>query len=438
MTQDLTVGDIKQNIRSLALPAGLGFLFHTLYNITDTYFAGQISTEALAALSLSFPIFFLILAVAHGMSSAVNSLVSNSLGSKQNRDKTANIAHNVLFFALLLAFIVTIIGLFSIETLLGLLGADGSYLITSKSYIDILVAGSIVFILSMFINSLLNAQGDMVSFRNILIVTFFLNILFDYLAIYYGFGIKGIAYATVTTETVALVYLAYKLHKTSLLKNKFTLNLSIFKELISQGIPPTTNMFFMSLGVFIIYYYVSGFGEHVIAAFGIGMKIEHLALLPIIGIEIAVLTMVSQNNGAKEYERIDETIKLALRYSLYISLLTLVVLWLFAAQVMAIFTNDIQVITEGVLYLKVESFLIYPFGMIFIYVAVLQGIKKQKFIFYLSLVRQIILPVLLLSILMLYTHNILYVWLAIALSVILAALSVSIYTKRALKKNKRV
>ena len=438
MTQDLTIGDIRKNMKSLAIPAGIGFLFHTLYNITDTFFAGQISTQALAALSLSFPIFFILLAIANGMSSAVNSIISNSLGSQEEKSTTANIASNVLIFALGLSVLVTFVGLQSSTYLLGLLGASGEYLSTSKDYINIVIGGSVVFVMSMFINALLNAQGDMVSFRNILIFTFFINIALDYLAIKFGFGIKGIAYATVTTETVTLIYLSYKLYKTALLQREFTLDLQIYKNLLSQGIPPTTNMFFMSLGVFIIYYYVAGFGEHVIAAFGIGMKIEQLALLPIIGIEIAVLTMVSQNNGAKEYNRIDETIKLALSYSFYISLFTLAMLWLFAAQIMGLFTNDVEVIQEGVLYLRVESFIVYAFGVIFIYIAVLQGIQKPKFIFYLSLMRQIILPLILLSLLTLYTHNILYIWLAIAFSVVLAALSVWLYTKKQLAKNRAV
>jgi len=71
VTQDLTTGDIKNKLRSLAIPAAIGFLFHTLYNVTDTFFAGTISTEALASLSLSFPIFMLMLTVSTGMSSAL-------------------------------------------------------------------------------------------------------------------------------------------------------------------------------------------------------------------------------------------------------------------------------------------------------------------------------------------------------------------------------
>ena len=83
---DLTQGDIKVQIKKLAIPASIGFFFHTMYNVTDTYFAGFISTQALSALTLSFSIFFMMIAIAGGMSEAVTSLVGNALG-RGSRDK---------------------------------------------------------------------------------------------------------------------------------------------------------------------------------------------------------------------------------------------------------------------------------------------------------------------------------------------------------------
>ncbi|MBU1642938.1 MATE family efflux transporter, partial [bacterium] len=80
MQLDLTRGNIRDHMKTLAIPATVGFLFHTLYNVTDTFFAGQISTQALAALSLSFPVFFMVIAVAAGMSEALTALVGNALG----------------------------------------------------------------------------------------------------------------------------------------------------------------------------------------------------------------------------------------------------------------------------------------------------------------------------------------------------------------------
>jgi len=435
--KDLTQGDIKKELRSLAIPATVGYLFHTLYNVTDTYFAGTISTESLAALSLSFPVFFLLLGVGIGMSEGLTAIVANTLGEGA-KDKAISMSKNALIFALLVSVVVTIIGLGSSEFLMRVMGAEGSYLRSALDYVDIVILGSVFVIGGMFVNSLLNAQGDMVSFRNILIVSFFLNIGLDYLFVTLGYGVKGIAYATVITEAITMVYLLYRLNKTPLLGKGFIFDRAFYKRVLTQGIPPTANMVFMALGVFIITYYASDYGQNIIAMLGAGMRIEQIAIMPIVGINVAVLAMVSQNSGAKKYKRIREAVKIALLDSLYVSISAFVVLMIFPAELMSFFTNDAEVIREGVVFLHVEAFIIFGFAVLFIFVALLQGIEKPKFIFYLSIARQIIIPVILLEIIRQVGGNILYVWLAIAFSVVLGAIVVWRYASHELERKEHL
>ncbi len=430
---NLTNGDIKSTLKSLAIPASIGFLFHTLYNITDTYFAGFISIEALAAMSISFPLYFLLLSIGIGMSEAITSMVANALG-EQNKEKAQNMAQNALLFAIVLSIISTIIGLLSSEFLMRYLGASGSYLQSALDYINIIIYGSILFIVSMFLNSFLNAQGDMISARNAMIATFFINIVLDYLFIKWGFGIKGISIATLITETILILYLGYKLYKTKILNTKFYFNIIVHKKLLQLGIAPTANMVFMSLGVFIVTYYASPYGESVIAALGIGMRIEQLVIMPIIGISVAVLTISAQNNGAKKFERIEETIKISLHYSAYLAIASFIVLMFFPEYLISFFTDDSEVLKEGIIFLRIEAFLIFAFGVIFIYISLLQAIQKTKFIFYLSIIRQIIFPIALLEVVIIYTQNIIYIWLSIALSVILSAFIIWAYGIKKLKE----
>ena len=138
MNIDLTQGDIGTHIRKLAIPASVGFFFHTMYNVTDTYFAGQISTQALSALTLSFSIFFMILAFAMGMSEAVTALVGNALGEK-NEQRAIHLTMNALVFAVLLSIILTMAGVLSTPTLMQILGAEGGYLEESLAYINIIL-----------------------------------------------------------------------------------------------------------------------------------------------------------------------------------------------------------------------------------------------------------------------------------------------------------
>ncbi len=437
MQLDLTQGDIRSHMKTLAIPATIGFLFHTFYNVTDTFFAGQISTEALAALSLSFPVFFMVIAVAAGMSEALTALVGNALG-ENDKAKAAHYAQNGMLFGFLLSIVLTVVGVLSVPFLMQQLGAEGSYLDQAVGYTATIVFGTVLFVMTFFTNALLNSVGDMVSFRNILIVSFFLNIGLDYYFVNAGFGVIGIAYATLITEGISMFYLLYRLRRTTLLKglSRFRLDLPVFWNLSTHGIPPSANMVFMAVGVFIITYYASPYGESVVAALGIGMRIEQIALMPAIGINMAVLSIVSQNSGAKLYERAEEAVKVGLVAGAYIAFIGAVALVFGGDYLVGLFSSDTEVIAQGVLFLYVEAALIFPFVVIFIYVALLQGIKRPRFIFYLALVRQVVLPLLLLELVSNYVQSPLSVWLVIALIVVLSSVTVWWYAQKELAVTK--
>lgn len=435
---DLTKGDIKGQIKKLAIPASVGFFFHTMFNVTDTYFAGMISTQSLSALTLSFSIFFMMIAFAGGMSEAVTALVGNALGEK-NKERAAHIALNALLFALALSCVLTLMGLSSAPYLMGLLGAEGEYLHEALAYIDIILYASVFFVLSFFINALLNAVGDTVSFRNVLIFTAIVNIFLDYWFVLGGLGvkpmgIKGIALATVIAEVITFLYLFYRVRKTPLFQSysAFYVDKNVFAALLKQGLPPSTNMVLMATGIYIITYFAAPFGKEVLAAFGIGMRIEQIILMPAIGLNVAVLAIVSQNNGAKEFERIAQTLKLALFYGMLVSLAGMLLLLGGAEELMGVFSSDAKVIKEGVLYLRIEALILFSFVVIFVNIAMLQGIEKPAFIFYISLFRQIVAPTVLLGLFAYLGLGVLWIWLGIAAIVTLSAVMTWQYSKRRL------
>jgi len=444
MNIDLTQGDIKEQIKKLAIPASVGFFFHTMYNVTDTYFAGMISTQALSALTLSFSIFFMMIAFAGGMSEAATALVGNALGKKE-KEKAADIALNALLFALCLSLVLTIVGVLTTPYLMSVLGAEGGYLDESLAYINVILYGSVLFVFSFFINALLNSVGDTKSFRNILIFSSIINIALDYWFVYGGLGIRplgvsGISWATVITELITMLYLFYKLKKTPLWEGekafrslkKFHFDKKVFIQLFKQGFPPSINMVLMATGIFIITYFAAPFGKEVVAAFGIGMRIEQIILMPTIGLNVAVLAIVAQNNGALKFERISETIRTALYYGGLISLLGMALLLLGAEALMGIFSNDIKVIEEGALYLRIEAFILYTFVIIFVHLAMLQGIERPGFIFYISIFRQIVAPIVLLSIFSFMGLGLVWIWLAIAGIVSFSALITWTYSRKKL------
>ena len=431
---DLTQGIIKQHILKLAVPAVVGYFFHTMFNVTDTYFAGLISTQALAALSLSASVFFMVLAIGIGMSEAATSLVGNALGEK-NTAKAQHIALNSMVFAGVISIVLSLLGVLSVPYLVEALG-DPSYRQETFDYINLILYGAVFFVGAFFCNALLNATGDTKSFRNVLIVTAFLNILLDYVFIeYFHMAVRGIAMATIITEAVILFYLFYKVSRTKLWSGfrAFEYDSSVMKELFRQGVPPSVNMFMMAFGMYIITYFVAPFGKEAVAGFGIGMRIEQIFLMPVIGLNIATLAIVSQNNGAKAYERITPTLHLAIRYGWVMSTIGVSAFLLFAEFFASLLTSDPAVIEQTALYLRVSGVASYGFVVIFIYIAMLQGIGKPDVIMPVSIYRQVLAPVVVFWVLAWMGLGILSMWIGLDMIIFSSALFLWWYGEKKLK-----
>jgi len=435
----LTTGDIKRHIKNIAIPSSIGYFFHTMFNVTDTFFAGKISTQSLAALSLTFSIFFIIIAIAGGMSQGVTALIGNALGEKDTKHAKQIIWHS-LILSISLAIILTISGLLASPFLMQILGAKGRYLSEALSYINIIIFGSIFFVGVFFSNAMLNSIGNTVVFRNFLIVGFFLNTILDFWFVKGGFGVpplgvKGIAFATIIIEFLGMIYLFINLKKSYLLKNmpKFKFDKKIIFTFLKQGLPPTVNMLLMALGMFIITYYISSFGKHVVAAYGVSVRIEQIFLLPSIGLNVAVLSIVSQNNGAKLYHRVKETVLLAQKIGLVIWIVGMFFIYSSSQYLMGIFTTDKMVIQAGLGYLYAAGTALYAYMLVFINISLLQGIKKPALLIYLSLFRQLIVPIALFSLLSFFNAPLYFYWWSIVVVIWCSAIFMVWYARRELK-----
>ncbi|MDB2562248.1 MATE family efflux transporter [Sulfurimonas sp.] len=435
MHTDLTTGSIRTHLIKLSIPAIIGYFFHTMFNVTDTFFAGMVSTEALAALSLSASIFFMILAIAIGMSEALTSLVGNALG-ENNTPKAQHIALNGIVFALLLSVALSIFGILSVPYLIDILG-DPSYVTQTLDYINIILYATLFFITSFFFNALLNAIGDTISFRNILIFTAFLNIVLNHFFVnYLGFGVDGIAFATIISECITMLYLFYKLQKTKLyvgFKN-FHFDKKIMLELLHQGFGPSMNMFMMAFGMYIITYFVAPYGKEAVAGFGIGMRIEQIFLMPVVGLGIATLAIVSQNNGAKLYERILPVTRLAIVYGFIVSSIGIISFFTLGDSFASLLTSDQLVIEQTSLYLRICGFAFYGFVLIFIYISMLQGIKKPFIIFPISIYRQVLAPIILFTIFSFFDLEIYSLWFGLDFIVLSSGLYLWWYSQTTLRK----
>ena len=396
----LTKDPIWFLLRKVTIPASVGSLFQTFYNLVDTWFAGKISAEAIGAIAKSFPIYFTIIAVGVGLGAATNTLIGNSIGEKKERIASMYVAQS-LIFALVISILVTLFGLNVSNYLLGVMGSDTNGIILTREYLDIIFYGTFIVLIQVSLNGTLNAQGDTKSYRNVLIFSFFLNIFLNPLFIWgYGFipafGIAGLAIATVISQLIGTIYLAYKVNNCKIreyLKAQcFIPKFDYLKPLTEQAVPVMFSMLFIGVGIFNILYFIGQFGDLATAGYGAALRVEQVFLLPVIGLNTAVLSIGGQNFGAKAYDRIRELYFKALLFGSSFMAIAGIIIFFGAEFFVSLFTDNQEAVKSGTIYLKVAALIgpIYP--VFFITTAVFQAVKKPLYSLYLSILRLTAFP----------------------------------------------
>jgi putative MATE family efflux protein len=399
--ESLTEGSIPKHIRSIALPMSIGFFFNTMYNVVDSFYAGQVSTSALAALALSFPVFFIIIAISEGIARGSAALIANAIGAK-DEEKEKLLSSQVYSLGLIGALSLSVIGLNAAPLLFRILGAEGDYFDLALGYVSPLFIGAVFFLLSSMSNAILLAHGDSKTFGKVLVAGFLLNLILDPWFLYGGFGlpamgVPGIAWATVLIQAMGGLFLF-----SVVLRRGYVDIGSLFRklpkpkiygEILKQGIPTSFNMMSIALGFFVTTYYLKFYGEVSVAAFGVGTRIEQIALLPAIGLGSAIVSIVGQNNGAGKLDRVSECMTLCVKYGLFLILLASVLIFVFATPLVRIFTSDEEVIKVGANYTRIMAFLQWAYVMGFIYIGFLQAIKRPMYGFVEAVIRKIVLPI---------------------------------------------
>ena len=396
----LTKDPIWFLLRKVTIPASVGSLFQTFYNLVDTWFAGKISAEAIGAIAKSFPIYFTIIAVGVGIGAATNAMIGNSIGERRERVASMYIAQS-LIFALAISILVTIFGLNASNFLLKVMGSDAAGIELTREYLDIIFYGTFIVLIQISLNGTLNAQGDTKSYRNVLIFSFFLNIFLNPLFIWgYGiipaFGIAGLAIATVISQLIGTIYLAYKVNNCKIKKYLklvcFIPKFEYLNPLTRQSVPVMFSMLFIGVGIFNILYFIGQFGDLATAGYGAALRVEQVFLLPVIGLNTAVLSIGGQNFGAKAFDRIRELYTKALFFGSSFMAVAGIILFFGAEFFVSLFTENQEAVKHGAIYLKVAALIgpIYP--VFFITTAVFQAVKKPLYSLYLSILRLTAFP----------------------------------------------
>ena len=397
---NILTDDVKILIRKLAIPASVGTLFQTLYNIVDTFFAGKISPEALSALAKSFPIYFILIASSIGITVAGTSLIGNSIGEK-NQKKASTYFTQLIIFSLILTLFITYIGLTYSDNVFILMGSSEEVKNLGLDYTNIIFYGSFLFIVVVALNSLLHAEGDTKTYRNALIIAFFLNIFLNPILIFGfwfipAFGMKGIGIATLIAQLVSLIIIFNKVLKSRLIKdliiNNFIPKIYYFKNIFFQSMPIIISICGYSVASAIVFKYAGLSGEYAAAGYGAGTRIEQVVLLPILGINTAIITIIAQNFGAKNILRIKQTYITAIKYAFIIMIISSLFVYLLAEIITGLFSNDLNVIEFGKLYLQISAFVLPAYPIFFLSNGFFMALKKSENALVANIFRNVIFP----------------------------------------------
>ena len=402
---DLTKDNLSSLLKKIAIPASIGTFFQTMYNLVDSKFAGLIAPEALTAIVKSFPLYLIIIAASVGISAGTTALISNTLGRKENKTASLLFGQSIIV-ALLVTVIVTVIGIASMKNILIILKSNDQIINYAIDYMKIIFSGSIVIFLLVTVNASLVSRGDTKSYRNVLIVSFFLNIFLNPLFIY-GFyfipalGISGIALATIVSELIGLIYIIYRVNKTEIQKyisfQCFIPKKKFISDILQQAIPSGLSMGMVGLGVFILIFLVSSYGDYTAGGYGTGVRFEQLFLLPILGLNTATLSLVGQNYGANNLNRVKEIYLLSLKYGVGLMIIGGLIIYITSPYVMMFFSSNEEIIFYGTTYLKIAAIAGPCYPIFYISSALLQGLKKPSHAMIINLLRMIFIPLVILA-----------------------------------------
>jgi putative MATE family efflux protein len=379
---DLLHGKTNKALISMSLPISLGMLSTFLFQVIDTYFVGQISANALAALSFASTIYFLLVGLFIGLSVGVSIIVGKAFGEGNlpKVRKTTNIA--LLLCFLLTAGLSAIIIAF-LQPLFTLMGASPEIIPLVEAYLVPLLIGIPLLTWGILAGGVLRATGNVTLPEVIMGIAGIINLVFDYILIFgkWGFpemGIQGAAYATVLSWMFIVLGMLFLLLKDKLLRFS-TKATSSAKEIIVQIFTLSSpTIITQVIGPFTLIYLtflLARQSSMAVAAFGVAGRIEMLLLIGILGVSTALTPFIAQNAGAKQQDRINEAIAFGGRASTYLGLAVAIILLLFIKPIAGLFSDDVEVVAHTSSYFYIVSLSYVLYGLYLITTSIFNGLE---------------------------------------------------------------
>jgi len=380
----LTQGPIASTIVKMSLPmlAALAGMF--VFNLTDTFFIGQLGKDQLAALTFTFPVIIFFVSLAFGIGTGTSVLISRAIG-EGNQQKVKRLTTDSLLLIFLISLVGVIIGLSTTDELFSFLGAEGKILEYVKQYMYIWYIGVIFVMIPMVGNNAIRATGDTKTPSKIMMVAIGANLILDPILIF-GFGpipalgIEGAAWATLFSRAITLIAALHILeHREKMISFKIPKLSEItdsFAQILKIGMPTAITRILFPIGTGIITKMIAVYGVGAVAAFGVGSRIEILAIAPLMALSSVIGPFVGQNAGAKFYDRIKISVEGSHRFVFLYGLIAWATLSFFAPYLVALFNEEPDVVTIGTQYLYIVPIATAFIGLMMISSTVLNVLHR--------------------------------------------------------------
>ena len=382
---DLTKGNEMKAIILFSLPLIAGNMFQQLYNLVDTLIVGKfVGANALAAVGSSYMTMNFLTSIIIGLCMGSGVIFSYFYSAGDKEQLSQSFFQSFLFICGVTVVINGLSFLF-VDKILRLLNIEKEIFDMTKDYLLIIFAGMFFVFLYNYFAAILRSMGNSFIPLVFLIISSLLNIVLDYLFVVpFQMGVQGAGYATIISQFVSAVGIAlYTLKcvpEMKCRKGMFVIKKNLFKKIVDQSVMTSIQQSIMNLGILMVQGLVNSFGITVMAGFAVAVKIDSFAYMPVQDFGNGFSTYVAQNRGAGKTERIHTGTKSAVKLILMTCVVISTFVFLFASQLTGCFVSagDVDVIAEGVRYLRIVCPFYCLIGFLFMFYGLYRGMGKPQ------------------------------------------------------------
>jgi putative MATE family efflux protein len=428
-------------ILKMSWPSIVAMIAMSLYNFIDTFWLARLSSQALAALTVCFPIQMIFAAIGVGTGIGAGSFSARMFGAGkflQAKQTAGQIFSLSFFFSLIMIIFVLLFH----DAILTFFGASDEIMPLCRDYLVIIVFSSPFLFFSMMSNNLLRVEGrPLLSMYVVLVASISSAILDPFLIFGIGpfprMGIKGAALAAVIAQFIACLFSIYFMQlKSSKYELKWEYlfpNISIINSIYSTGFPSIAANLIVSLVLVVYNHVLANFGSLAIAALGICFRVNSLVTMVLFGIGFGLMPIVGFNDGARLYQRLKESVFVALKVSISFAAVSSIILEIFAPQIVGFFSNDPALLAIAIPALRIYVSVLILIAPIMMFINMFLGLGKGTLAMFLLFFRDSILLIPLLIILS-SSFGLLGAWLALPLANLLAFFAVLFWAKKDLRR----